>query len=335
MTTQVSRSVGKSGNGDWRRRYWLRMILGVSWLMLNACKTAMPAAPEASAEQTLPTTAHLVERTLTVHGRVCHPGDSTRGFPGLDVVFRSLSSDSVLESRTSTTNAKGEYHLAVTERPLYQVALMIHGVTLELLEVSLRHAGIDSLGVVQNFYLSYDEVEEEEMPMYQTFFAVNQATLKPAFLPRVDYFIKRFKDADADSLAVIVEGHAEPGEVPSGYLNREQYLIGIGWERARATCAYLEKNGIPGNKLFMVSYGAQRPAAYNHSPEERQLNRRVELKFSWLNDIYKYRNGRFAKSFGGRVSPYLKSTSPGKKTDGSKPTPTFRQPNLKRGHTKQ
>ncbi|MDO7848201.1 OmpA family protein [Hymenobacter sp. M29] len=285
----------------------------------------MPTAPEAGAAQALPTTVNLVEQTLAVHGRVSHPGDSTRGFPGLDVVFRSLSSDSVLESRKSTTNARGEYNVAVTERPLYQVALMKDGLTIELLEVSLRHNRIDSLGVVQNFYLNYDEVEEEDMPIYQTFFDVNRATLKPEFLPRVDKFIKRFKDADSDSLAIIIEGHAEPGEVPNGHRKTEQYLMGIGWERARATCAYLEKNGVQASKLFVVSYGAQRPAAPNTTAEYRRFNRRVELKFSLLSYISKYRSGGFAPNlFGGRVFPYLQSSSSVNKYSGNKPAPTIR-----------
>ena len=58
-----------------------------------------------------------------------------------------------------------------------------------------------------------------------------------------------------------------------------EYNIGLGWRRARAIASMLEQYGVNKKQLVLVSYGAEKPVAFGHTPQDYQCNRRVDLKY--------------------------------------------------------
>ncbi len=48
--------------------------------------------------------------------------------------------------------------------------------------------------------------------------------------------------------------------------------------RASSVVRLLESQGIPPERLLVVSFGRTRPVASNDTPENRALNRRVDLR---------------------------------------------------------
>jgi hypothetical protein len=72
-------------------------------------------------------------------------------------------------------------------------------------------------------------------------------------------------------LNISVEGHCDTR-------NTDEYNIELGDNRATAAYKYLLRKGVSDARLITVSYGERRPAAPNDSPENMQLNRRVEFR---------------------------------------------------------
>ena len=298
----------------------LLLILSLGATGLNSCYSGRVPVPATGNEPALKVAAPVTKRVVTVHGRVFSARDSTVVIPGMELIFCQAFADSTETNSRTQTALDGAYRIDLNTGQSYKVILNKDGRKVEELQYAVPGILSDSSAFVRNLYTVYSDSCCIDYGNPVVYFDTNRSAPRPQFLARIDELIKSFPQQGLDSLAVVVEGHSEPSEVPPGHLNREQYILGIGWERAKATCDYLTKNGIPANKLFLISYGAQRPAAYNYSPEERQLNRRAEIRLTTLEYISLRNSGRYAPSiFGGRVVPYLKYLSPAKRP-GSKPT---------------
>ncbi|MBA7491529.1 Peptidoglycan-associated lipoprotein [subsurface metagenome] len=73
---------------------------------------------------------------------------------------------------------------------------------------------------------------------------------------------------------VFIEGHTDDEPIRSSFYqsNRELSLV-----RANLVLNYLERQGVPPERLFSVGYGEYRPLASNATPAGRRKNRRVEV----------------------------------------------------------
>ncbi|MCU7924231.1 MAG: peptidoglycan-associated lipoprotein Pal [Candidatus Thiodiazotropha sp. (ex Dulcina madagascariensis)] len=71
-------------------------------------------------------------------------------------------------------------------------------------------------------------------------------------------------------VAVRLEGHADEK-------GTREYNLGLGENRANAVRNLMLAQGVSDNQLVVVSYGEERPAAFEHNDESWALNRRVEL----------------------------------------------------------
>ncbi|MES9830321.1 MAG: peptidoglycan-associated lipoprotein Pal [Candidatus Thiodiazotropha sp.] len=82
--------------------------------------------------------------------------------------------------------------------------------------------------------------------------------------------------AHADYLAanpqavVRLEGHADEK-------GTREYNLGLGENRANSVRSLMLAQGVSDNQLVVVSYGEERPTAFEHNEESWALNRRVEL----------------------------------------------------------
>lgn len=58
-----------------------------------------------------------------------------------------------------------------------------------------------------------------------------------------------------------------------------EYNIGLGQRRALSIQHFLVANGVNGQQILTVSYGAEKPVAFGHSEADYAKNRRAELQY--------------------------------------------------------
>jgi peptidoglycan-associated lipoprotein len=84
--------------------------------------------------------------------------------------------------------------------------------------------------------------------------------------------------AHADYLAanpqavVRLEGHADER-------GTREYNLGLGENRANSVRSLMMAQGVAENQMVVVSYGEERPSAFENTDEAMALNRRVELVY--------------------------------------------------------
>lgn len=211
-----------------------------------------------------------------VRGHVYGPGDTLNVVTGAELVFSKSNPDSATQRWRDVTNADGFYQVVVPAGAAYQIALSKDGLNIETQEYPVPEGRADTVSVVKNFYLAYQEEVIGEAWTNNIFFDYKHAELRPESKERMSSIVRVLKSSP--EIGCVIEGHAEPQEVPAAQTNPGQYLLRLGQRRAQAAYTYLIKMGISESRLNPVSFGARRPAAPNDTPEDRQINRRVEFK---------------------------------------------------------
>lgn len=97
-----------------------------------------------------------------------------------------------------------------------------------------------------------------------------KATLTPEAMARLDAFASKLK-SDNRNVYVEIQGYADPGETKA-----KAVALRLGNERAEAVKRYLNKQGVPLNRIATISYGSEdvTPAT---DAQGHQANRRVVL----------------------------------------------------------
>jgi peptidoglycan-associated lipoprotein len=102
------------------------------------------------------------------------------------------------------------------------------------------------------------------------YFDFDQSAVRSEFLDVIQ--------AHADYLAanpqvvLRLEGHADEK-------GTREYNLGLGENRANSVRSLMLAQGVADNQLVVVSYGEERPSAFEHNEESWALNRRVELVY--------------------------------------------------------
>jgi len=106
-------------------------------------------------------------------------------------------------------------------------------------------------------------------------FASGSATLDPVGREVLDKVAAQLAGLDHD---IEVQGHTDDRPIKGSLQKR----YASNWELAAARAArvvrLLQDAGIGGDRLSVVSFASYRPIAPNESPEERALNRRIEIR---------------------------------------------------------
>ena len=100
----------------------------------------------------------------------------------------------------------------------------------------------------------------------RVFFALDKSNLSSqsrAMLEKQAAWLKRY-----GSVSVVVEGHADER-------GTREYNLGLGERRANSAKDYLVAMGINPNRIKIISYGKERPAALGHSEASWRQNRRA------------------------------------------------------------
>ena len=100
-------------------------------------------------------------------------------------------------------------------------------------------------------------------------FPVNEATLSPEAMSRLDAFVSKLKTENRN-VYVEVQGHTDSS-------GAKDYNYKLGEARAESVRRYLSKQGVALNRIATISYGPDAPVAPNDNIEGRQQNRRVVL----------------------------------------------------------
>ncbi len=127
-----------------------------------------------------------------------------------------------------------------------------------------------------------EEVEKAEVLEDESFEIVDQkilfktgATSPQASMIIVNYvkeLSEKFLKASSEGSVLEVSGHTD--NVGDPMFNKD-----LSQKRAQAIADLFISNKVPKNKIRAIGYGQERPLNTNSTPDERRLNRRVEIKF--------------------------------------------------------
>lgn len=162
----------------------------------------------------------------------------------------------------------GRFKTAITPEQLYTIKVSAEGYE-AVVEKAKFDVDPDIPEYIKDFYL--DKLDfDKDYRLNNIYFDFDRATLRPASikeLRNLKFLLERYPD-------VRVELSAHTDNVGSRAYNQV-----LSRRRAESVVSWLIKNGIPKNRLVPKGYSFDKPVAPNDSPENRQLNRRVEFKF--------------------------------------------------------
>ncbi len=100
-------------------------------------------------------------------------------------------------------------------------------------------------------------------------FPVDSAKLSPEAEERLSVFVEKLK-TDNRNIYLEIQGHTD--STGPDLLNQR-----LGEERAEAVRVFMNRNGVPLNRMSTISYGKNEPVADNKTRAGRSENRRVVL----------------------------------------------------------
>ena len=208
-------------------------------------------------------------KNATIKGQVFSSKDSTSVIPGVELVFSGASADKTALSFRDISKADGSYQVAVLSGRTYQVAVSKDGKNIETQEFAVPVSTNDSTTIRKNFYVNYIDTTTTAGLFKKIYFDTDKYTLRAESIRTLNE-TARILTANT-GINISIEGHCDSR-------NTDEYNMVLGQNRADAAFKYLNKKGIAATRMATVSYGEQRPAAPNDSPENMQLNRRDEFR---------------------------------------------------------
>ncbi|UPL50685.1 OmpA family protein [Hymenobacter sublimis] len=209
-------------------------------------------------------------KNAIIRGRVLSSRDSTI-IPGVELVFSGTQADkTALSYRDVTKPETGDYQVNVLSGRTYQVAVSKDGQNIETQEFAVPISTNDSTVIEKDFYVNYVDTTQRNFAQFQKiYFDTDKYKLRPESITELNNISSILKANPGVNISI--EGHCDSR-------NTDEYNIVLGQNRADAAYNYLKKSGVAETRMVTVSYGERRPAAANDSPENMQLNRRVEFR---------------------------------------------------------
>jgi OOP family OmpA-OmpF porin len=100
-------------------------------------------------------------------------------------------------------------------------------------------------------------------------FETDRSAIEPVFQVQLNAFAKQVRESK-EALRLIVSGHTDAeGTVAYNYE--------LGLRRAKAVSDYLRRQGIPVERIEIMSYGEALPKRNNSTSEGKAVNRRAEV----------------------------------------------------------
>ncbi|MBX0289954.1 OmpA family protein [Hymenobacter sp. HSC-4F20] len=207
-------------------------------------------------------------KNAIIRGRVLSQRDSTV-IPGVELVFSGTQADkTALSYRDVTKPETGDYQVNVLSGRTYQVAVSKDGKNIETQEFAVPISTNDSTVIEKDFYVPYIDTASYAQ-FKKIYFDTDKYKLRPESITELNNISSILKANPGVNISI--EGHCDSR-------NTDEYNMVLGQNRADAAYNYLKKSGIAETRMVTVSYGERRPEAANDSPENMQLNRRVEFR---------------------------------------------------------
>lgn len=178
----------------------------------------------------------------------------------------TLISQATGERRPLSANAQGAYKICLPPGP-YIVEVLQKGYFPYRDSVQIPEAGLK-----RDFLLSPLEAEKA-IVLRNIYFDYDKATLRPESIEELERVVRFLQENP--SLRVEISGHTDSD-------GSDMYNLRLSQARAQAVVDYLVSRGINPDRLVAKGYGESRPIAPNDTPENKQKNRRTELKILGL-----------------------------------------------------
>ncbi len=201
---------------------------------------------------------HLCPIEITIQDFEGNPRQGER------VLLRDENSD---KSYKGLTNAEGFFSIELPGATTYLVQIMGVGEEFDYTQLEIPPLKENEL------YGTYEVLIQFELPKTFTldhvYFETGSSALKPESHEELDELFEYL--SLKPEVRIEIGGHTD--DVGEADANQK-----LSEKRAKAVKNYLTKKGIKPNRIQAVGYGESRPVALNDGPENRQKNRRTEVK---------------------------------------------------------
>jgi outer membrane protein OmpA-like peptidoglycan-associated protein len=210
-------------------------------------------------------------RSVPVEGQIISLQDSSF-IRGVEVVFSGIQADKkVVTFRDVSRQEDGSFNMTVLSGRPYQVTILKDGQTLATEEYEVPMVLDEGTIITKNFYIPYIDTTAARMASQfnRIYFDTDRADLRPESMTELENVLRVMRNNP--QMNISIDGHTDSRAT-------DRYNMALGERRARAAYDFLRRNGIPEGRMVVVSYGERRPAVPNNSPENMQINRRIEFK---------------------------------------------------------
>ncbi|MEQ8907191.1 OmpA family protein [Ekhidna sp.] len=122
---------------------------------------------------------------------------------------------------------------------------------------------------VEKFIRIFPIQKGETIELKNIFFDFDKAELKTASYPELNRVLDYLKKGTIDK--ILITGHTDN-------VGNEDYNMSLSGKRAKAVMDYFIRNEISRDRLAYKAFGESKPKVPNDTPENRQINRRVEFQ---------------------------------------------------------
>ncbi|MBL8003038.1 MAG: PD40 domain-containing protein [Flavobacteriales bacterium] len=203
--------------------------------------------------------------TVMIKGKV----KDLRMLGGMEAEIDMLDlQDARLVARFSSDPSTGEFMVVVPGGREYAMHVRAKGYLFHSENIAVPATG--EAGVNAHLNIAMQPIEAgSQVVMRNIFFERDKADLAPASLAELDRLLLMMRENPATRIEV--GGHTDSDGSASH--NDE-----LSTARARAVADHLIANGIREERVEAKGYGATKPMAPNDTPQNKQLNRRTEVK---------------------------------------------------------
>lgn len=163
---------------------------------------------------------------------------------------------------------RGRFKTVVSPEQLYTIRITADGYETTV-EKAKFDVDPDIPEYIKDFYL--DRLDfTENYRLNNIFFDFDKATLREVSireLKNLKFLLEKYPN-----IRVEISAHTDN-------VGSRAYNLQLSQRRAESVVKWLVLNGLDRNRLVPKGYGFDKPAAPNDTPENRQLNRRVEFRF--------------------------------------------------------
>ncbi len=183
--------------------------------------------------------------------------------PGARIAIRDTAGNPI---RKIQANDQGAFR-ACLPFGRYQFSTTAEGYFFNVEEVEIQEPDPESQ-LTRDIYLQPLK-KDAHFVLEHIHYDVNKATLRPESIEELERVTDILQNNP--SLVVSIEGHTDSDAT-------DAYNLDLSDRRAASVVNYLTEAEIESSRLLYEGFGERRPVAPNDSPENKQLNRRTELR---------------------------------------------------------